>query len=60
MGPTGDQFQGTCFADKQINCKSVEFVKDIKDSPSPDQLPKELKKLMLFDDVRAKEPVINE
>ena len=38
----------------------VEFVKYIKDLPSPDQLPKDLKKLMIFDDVRAKEPVINE
>ena len=38
----------------------VEFVKDIIDLPSPDQLTKELKKLMMFDDVRAKEPVTNE
>ena len=37
-----------------------EFVKDIKDLLSPDQLPKDLKKLMIFDDVRAKETVINE
>ena len=35
-------------------------MKDIKDLPSPDILPKVLKKLMIFDDVRAKEPVINE
>ena len=32
----------------------------VKDLPSPDQLPKDLKKLMIFDDVRDKEPVINE
>ena len=38
----------------------VEFVKDVKDLSSPDQLPKGLKKLMIFDDVRAKERVINE
>ena len=57
IGPTGDQYQGL----EQINPKAgVEFVKDIKDLPSPDQLPKDLKKLMIFDDVRAKEPVINE
>ena len=53
IGPTGDQY-------KDISCKSVKFVKDIKDLPSPDKLPKDLKKLMIFDDVRAKEPVINE
>ena len=53
IGPTGHQY-------KNISCKSVEFVKDIKDLPSPDKLPKDLKKLMIFDDVRAKEPVINE
>ena len=35
-------------------------MKDIKDILSPDQLPKDLKKLRIFDDVRAKEPVINE
>ena len=55
--PTGDQYNGL----EKINPKSiVEFIKDIKDLPSPDKLPKELKKLMIFDDVRAKEPVINE
>ena len=32
----------------------------MKDLPSPHQLSKDLKKLMIFDDVRAKEPVINE
>ena len=53
IGPTGDQYTN-------ISCKSVEFVKDIKDLPSPDKLPKDLKKLMIFDDVRAKEQVINE
>ena len=65
IGPTGDQYEGVesynrrsrnFFDDKA----DVEFVKDIKDLPSPDQLPKDLKKLMIFDDVRAKEPVINE
>ena len=57
IGPTGNQYQGL----EKINSKAVvEFVKDIKDLPSPDKLPKDLKKLMIFDDVRAKEPVINE
>ena len=57
IGPTGDQYNGL----ERINPKAIiEFIKDIKDLPSPDQLPKDLKKLMIFDDVRAKEPVINE
>ena len=62
IGPTGDQYQGTCFADEGVdNGKAdVEFIKDIKNLPSPDKLPKDLKKLMIFDDVRAKEPIINE
>ena len=57
IGPTGDQYHGI----ERINPKAdVEFIKDIKDLPSPDKLPKDLKKLMISDDVRAKEPVINE
>ena len=57
IGPTGDQYIGL----ERRNPKAIiEFVKDIKDLPSPDKLPKDLKKLMIFDDVRAKEPVINE
>ena len=57
IGPAGDQYIGL----EGINPKAdIEFVKDIKDLPSPDKLPKDLKKLMIFDDVRAKEPVINE
>ena len=57
IGPTGDQYQSL----ERINPKAVvEFVKDIKDLPSPGKLPKDLKKLMIFDDVRAKEPAINE
>ena len=56
IGPSGDQFEGV----ERINHKAdVEFVKDRKDLPSPDQLPKDPEKLMIFDDVRAKEPVIN-
>ena len=57
IGPTGYQYEGV----ERINDKAdVEFFKDIKNLPSPDQLPKGLKKLMIFDGVRAKEPVINE
>ena len=63
IGPTGDQYGGVESYNRR-SCNSVEdkadveFVKDIKDLPSPDQLPKDLKKLMIFDDFR--EPVINE
>ena len=57
IGPTGDQYNGL----ERINPKAIkEFIKNKKDLPSPDKLPKDLKKLMIFDDVRAKEPVINE
>ena len=57
IGPTGDQYNGL----ERVNPKAnIEFIKDIKDLPSRDKLPKDLKKLMIFDDVRAKEPVINE
>ena len=31
-----------------------------RDLPSPDQLLKDIKKLMIFDDVGGKEPAINE
>ena len=56
IGPTGDQY----IVLERINPKTdIECVKDIKDLPSPDKLPKDLKKLMIFDDVGAKEPVIN-
>ena len=57
IGPTGDQYNGL----ERINLSAIiEFIKDIKDLPSPDKLTKDLKKLMISDDVRAKEPVINE
>ena len=36
------------------------FVKEIKDLPSLDPLPKDIKKLMMFDDVGIKEPIIYE
>ena len=36
------------------------FIKDIKELTHPDELPKDIKKLMIFDDVIAKEPIINE
>ena len=64
IGRTGDQYHGTCSTDEgleSVNPKaSIEFFEDIKGLPSPDKLPKDLRKLMIIDDVRAKEPVINE
>ena len=60
IGPTGDQYRETsCSTDRgleRINSKAdIEFIQDIKDSSSPDKLPKDLKKLMIFDDVSAKD-----
>ena len=48
IGPTGDQYNGL----ERKNPKAIiEFIKDIKGLPSPDKLPKDLKKLMIFHDV---------
>ena len=65
ISPTGDQNEGVESYNRRSrnaidNKADVEFGKDIKDLSSPDQLPKDLKKLMIFNEVRAKEPVINE
>ena len=62
---TGDQYEGVESYNRRSRSSvddkaDVEFVKVIKDLPSRDQLPKKIKKLMILDDVRAKEPVINE
>ena len=57
IGPTGDQYIGL---ERIYPIADIKFIKDIKDLPSPDKLPKDLKKLMIFDDIRAKEPVNNE
>ena len=51
--PTGDQHE-------DLKNKDIVFIKEIKDLPSPDQLPNNIKKLMIFDDVGDEEPVINE
>ena len=61
----GDQYNGLESYNRRSrnsvdNKAIIEFIKDIKDLPSPDKLTKNLKKLMMFDDDRAKEPVINE
>ena len=53
IGPTGNQYN-------DLEYKDIVFIKDIKELPHPDNLPKDIKKLMIFDDVIAKEPIINE
>ena len=67
IGPTGNQNDDLEHKDikeptSQIGeaASQIEFIKDIKDLPPPDELPKNIKKLMIFDDVGGKEPVINE
>ena len=35
------------------------FIRDIKELPHPDKIPKDIKKLVIFDDVIGKEPIIN-
>ena len=53
IGPAGDQYE-------DLKIEDIVFFKEIKILPSHDQLPKDIKKLMIFDDVGGKEPVINE
>ena len=52
IGPTGDRYEDLKYED-------IVFIKK-KDLPSPDQLPKDIRKIMIFDDIAGKEPVINE
>ena len=67
IGPIGDQCDDLEYKDirepaSQIGAavSQIEFIKDIKDLPPPDELQKDIQKLMIFDDVGGKEPVINE
>ena len=53
IGPTGNQYN-------DLEYEEIKFIKDIKELPRPDKLPKDIKKLMIFDDVIAEEPIINE
>ena len=53
IGPTGNQYN-------DLEYKDIVFIENIKELPHPDKLPKAIKKLMIFDDVIAKEPIINE
>ena len=56
IGPTVDQYKGLerindGKAWSKTHNSIIEFIKDIIDLPSPDKLPKDLKKLIIFDDV---------
>ena len=53
IGPTGNQYE-------DLKYKVIVFIKDVKDLPRPDELPKDIKKLIIFDDVGGKEAGINE
>ena len=53
IGPTDNQYNDLEFDD-------VVFIKDIKELPSPDKLPKNIKKLVIFDDVDPREQIIKE
>ena len=44
IGPTGNQYNDLLY-------KDIVFINDINELPHPDELPKYIKKLMLFDDV---------
>ena len=50
IGPTDDQYEGV---ESYKDRARIEFSNDVINLSSPDQLPKDLKKLMIFDDVKA-------
>ena len=57
IGTIGDQYEDL----ESVNEKTdVQLIKDIKDLPSPEQLPKELKRLNIFNFVQANVSVFNE
>ena len=51
IGPTGNQYD-------DLKYKVMVFIKDIKDLPTPEELPEDIKKLIIFDDVEPREPII--
>ena len=53
IGPTGNQYD-------DFEYRETISIKDIKKLPRPDDLPKDIKNSIIFDDVIAKEPIINE
>ena len=53
IGPTGNQYDDLKYED-------AVFIKEIKELTPPDRLPENLKRLMIFDDVEPKQPIIKE
>ena len=60
IGPTGNQYNDLEYKDIGEAASQVVFIKYIKVLPHPDELPKYIKKLKIFDDVIAKEPITND
>ena len=61
LGPNCDQYEDKYKASSLIKDKvDSEFIKDIKDLRSASDLPENLKKLMIFVDVKAKESIIKD
>ena len=52
LGPTGNQYD-------DLEYKDIVLIKDIKELTPPEKLPEDIKKLMIFENVGAKEPVMN-
>ena len=53
IGPTGNQYD-------DLKYKDIVFITEIKELSPPDKLPEDIKKQIIFDDVRARVPVVNE
>ena len=53
IGPTGDQYE-------DLKKKDIVIIKETKDLPPPDQLPTDIRKLMIFDDFGSRQSLINE
>ena len=60
IGPTGSHYNDLEYKDGKEPASQIVFIKVIKEVPHPDELPKDIKKLMMFNDVIAKEPIIND
>ena len=53
IGPTGNQCN-------DLKYKDIVLIENLKELPPPEKLSEDIKKLMKFDDVGGKAPVINE
>ena len=60
IGQTGSQYNDLEYKDGKQPASQILFFQDIKELAHPDELPKDIKKLMVFDDVIAKESIVNE